>query len=347
MQPNSKQQTNVLEATLKHLMAPGKGILAADESTKSAQKRFDALSIPFNEEARRQWRQLLISTPNSQDFLSGVIFYDETIRQRDDSGKSFPQLLIEQGVLPGIKVDAGLVDLNNFPQEQITEGLDGLDVRLKEYYRMGARFAKWRAAYTIGSKIPSEAAIHANGNVFGRYASLCQSNGIIPIIEPEVLYDGDHSLDECLEATSRVLSTSLDIVRAYRVDMRHIVVKTGMVLAGKRYRAQSTPEEVATATLYVLNKAISSEVGGVVFLSGGQAPVQATKNLNAIGARGKQPWPITFSFSRAVQDPVMEAWLGNKAHVAHAQRIFYHRLACNSAARAGEYSSAMELKKKV
>ena len=208
---------------------------------------------------------------------------------------------------------------------------------------MGARFAKWRAAFTIGPAIPTEAAIHANGNVFGRYASLCQSHGIVPIIEPEVLYEGSHSLEQAEAATARVLKTTIDIVKAYRVDLGGVIVKTSFVLAGAENTPQSSPSEVAAATLRTLNAALPPETGAVVFLSGGQSPTQATANLNAIAKSGKQPWPLTFSFSRAVQDPAMKAWLGKDENQARAQKIFYHRLACNSAARSGEYHPDMEI----
>lgn len=332
-----------LYATIDHLMHPGKGLLAADESTKSANGRLEALQLPATEATRRAWRELLLTTPNLEDFISGVILYDETIHQQTTGGDSFVKHLEAKGIIPGIKVDMGLVDLTNFPGEKITEGLDELDGRLSDYARMGARFAKWRAAFTIGPTIPTDAAIHANGNVFGRYASLCQSHGIVPIIEPEVLYEGSHSLEQAEVATLRVLKTTIDIVKAYRVDLRGVIVKTSFVLAGAEDAQQSSPDEVAAATLRTLGAALPDDVGAVVFLSGGQSPTQATSNLNAIGKAAKQAWPLTFSFSRAVQDPAMKAWLGKSENVAVAQKIFYHRLACNSAARSGEYNSDMEI----
>jgi len=341
---NSAQEHHTqLYAAIEHLLHPGKGILAADESTKSANVRLESLGLPINEETRRNWRHLLFTTPNLSDFISGVILYDETIHQSTNDGVSFPKYLMSEGIIPGIKVDMGLVDLTNFPGEKITEGLDGLDKRLAEYARLGARFAKWRAAFSVGPNTPTEAAIHANGNVFGRYASICQAHGIVPIIEPEVLYDGSHSLEQAERATSRVLATTIDIVRAYRVDLRGVIVKTSFVLAGKTNTNQSTADEVATATLRSLKTSVPPEVGAVVFLSGGQSPTQASANLNALGLGGKQAWPMTFSFSRAVQDPAMKAWLGKAENVAEAQKVFYHRLACNSAARAGQYQASMEI----
>lgn len=341
--PHSSSHTR-LYATIEHLLEGNKGLLAADESTKSANKRLGTLGLAPTELTRRDWRELLLTTPRLNDFISGVILYDETIRQETSAGENFAEFLTGQGIVPGIKVDAGLVDLTNFTGETVTEGLDGLDARLKEYYGMGARFAKWRSAFTIDTDTPSPAAIHANANVFGRYAALCQSNGIVPIIEPEVLYEGPHSLQQAKETTARVISTTLEVIEAYRVDMRAIILKTSMVLAGSQSDRQSTPTEVAEATLGVLTGNVPSEVGGIVFLSGGQAPQQATENLNAVGAQSADaPWPITYSFSRAVQDPVMKAWGGKTENVQSAQKIFYHRLACNSAARDGKYSADMEI----
>ncbi len=340
----SQNNYDSLQKTIKQLMAPGKGLLAADESTKSANARLAALGLDQTEDMRRAWRELLFTTPDLNDFISGVILYDETIRQQtSDNQGTFAQYLVSKDIIPGIKVDLGLVELTNFPGEKITEGLDGLDARLSEYKAMGARFAKWRAAFSIGRTIPSEAAVHANGNVFGRYASLCQKHGIVPIIEPEVLYEGAHSLEQAEVATTRILKTTIDIVRAYRVDLQGVIVKTSFVLAGADEVQQSTAAEVGSATLRTLKAAIPPETGAIVFLSGGQSPAQASANFNAVGQAGAQPWPITFSFSRAVQDPAMKAWLGKNENVTKAQRIFYHRLACNSAARTGHYSAKMEI----
>ena len=321
-----------------------KGLLAADESTKSANKRLASLGLTPSEQTRQAWRELLLTTPNLSDFISGVILFDETIRQHTSAGVGFAECLTKQGIIPGIKVDLGLVDLTNFPTETVTEGLDGLDSRLQGYYALGARFAKWRAAFTIGHNTPTLAAIHANANVFGRYAALCQANGIVPIIEPEVLYSGSHSLQEAKMATAEVIKTTLDVVAAYRVDMRAVILKTSMVLAGADAAQQSTPEGVATATLEVLHHTVPTEVGGIVYLSGGQSPQQATQNLNAIGTQHDgTPWPMSYSFSRAVQDPVMQAWQGRSENIQKAQKIFYHRLACNSAARSGGYTANMEI----
>lgn len=330
---------NELHETVTKLLAPHKGLLAADESTKSASVRFQTLGIPCTDETRRQYRQMLITTPGIEAYLSGVIFYDETIRQSTDDGTPFPQYLESKGIVPGIKVDKGLVPLDNFDGETITEGLDGLGDRLSEYYKLGARFAKWRAAFTVNENQPSQAALHANLHTMARYASLCQSHNIVPIVEPEILYDGPQSLERAHAATSAALQLLVQMLKAYRVDLSGCILKTSMVLAGKQSGEASSPQEVAEHTLAVLNEAIPQEMAGVVFLSGGQTPEQARDNLQAIGAQGKQPWPITFSYSRAVQDPAMKAWAGKLENISKAQAI-YSQLTHNvSLARHGEYQT--------
>lgn len=328
-----------LQDTTKSLFADHKGLLAADESSKSAQKRFDALSIPCTDETRRQYRQMLITTPGIDEYLSGVIFYDETIRQSTDDGQTFPAYLQAHGVVPGIKVDKGLVPLDNFPDETVTEGLDGLAERLKEYYELGARFAKWRAAFKVTDTLPTQGAMHVNLHVMARYAAMCQTAGIVPIVEPEVMYDGEHTIFRAHEVTEAALKLLVQMLKAYRVDLTGCVLKTSMVLAGKAAPTQSTPEEVAEHTLAVLNAAVPKEMAGVVFLSGGQTPQQARDNLQAIGAAGKQPWPITFSFSRAVQDPAMKAWLGKPENVSAAQEIYLGLTRDVAMARHGEYTA--------
>lgn len=328
-----------LHETVQALFADNKGLLAADESSKSAQKRFDALGIPCTEETRRQYRQMLMTTPGIEDFLSGVIFYDETIRQSTDDGTPFPKYLESKGILAGIKVDKGLVELDNFAPETITEGLDGLAERLKEYYELGARFAKWRAAFPAGDAAPTQTAMHANLHTMARYATLCQSAGIVPIVEPEVLYDGPQDLQKAHEATEAVLKLLMQMLKAYRVDLSGCIVKTSMVLAGKQSGIVSTPQEVAEKTLATLNAAIPKSMGGVVFLSGGQTPEQARDNLQAIGASGKQPWPITFSFSRAVQDPAMKAWAGKVENVNQAQKVYFELTKACAEARHGQLKS--------
>ncbi len=334
---------NELHATVSKLLAPHKGLLAADESTKSASVRFQTLGIPCTDETRRQYRQMLITTPGIEAYLSGVIFYDETIRQSTDDGTPFPQYLETQGIIPGIKVDKGLVPLDNFDGETITEGLDGLGDRLSEYYKLGARFAKWRAAFTVNEKQPSQAALHANLHTMARYASLCQSHGIVPIVEPEILYDGPQGLERAHAATSAALQLLVQMLKAYRVDLSGCILKTSMVLAGKQSGEASSPKDVAEHTLAVLNEAIPAEMAGVVFLSGGQTPEQARDNLQAIGAQGEQPWPITFSYSRAVQDPAMKAWAGKPENISKAQTIYTQLTHNVSLARHGEYEPQLNV----
>lgn len=331
-----------LQDTVQALFAENKGLLAADESSKSAQKRFDALGIPCTDETRRQYRQMLMTTPDIEEYLSGVIFYDETIRQATDDGIPFPQYLESKGIVPGIKVDKGLVDLDNFTGETITEGLDGLAERLKEYYELGARFAKWRAAFPIADNIPTQGAMHANLHTMARYATLCQSAGIVPIVEPEVLYDGPQDLSKAHEVTESILKLLVQMLKAYRVDLTGCIVKTSMVLAGKQSGATSSPAEVAEHTLAVLNATIPSTMGGIVFLSGGQTPEQARDNLQAIGTASEQPWPITFSFSRAVQDPAMKAWGGKTENVSQAQKIYFKLTKACAEARHGQFKASTQ-----
>lgn len=329
-----------LQETVQALFADSKGILAADESSKSAQKRFDSLGIPCTEETRRQYRQMLITTPGIEKYLSGVIFYDETIRQATDSGIPFPKYLSDNGIIPGVKVDQGLVELDNFKPETITEGLDGLAGRLTEYYALGARFAKWRSAFQISDTTPTQTALHSNLHTMARYASLCQSANIVPIVEPEVLYDGPQSLQQAHDVTEATLSLLVQMLKAYRVDPTGCIVKTSMVLAGKQSGTTSSSQEVAEQTLAVLNQAVPASMGGVVFLSGGQSPEQARDNLQAIGTSGKQPWPITFSFSRAVQDPAMKVWSGKPENIDAAQKTYYDLTKACAEARHGQLQSS-------
>ncbi|MBI2798328.1 fructose-bisphosphate aldolase class I [Candidatus Saccharibacteria bacterium] len=322
----------------KDLMADPRGLLAADESNKSAEKRFAALRIPSSPEMRRRYRHLLFTAPNFAQYISGVILYDETIRQKTNSGIKFTKYLRRQGIAVGIKVDKGLVPFTNFEPETITEGLDGLAERLDEYYKMGARFTKWRAAFQIDSKLrlPTAAAIHANLNQMARYACLVQSAGMVPIVEPEVLYEGNHSLETCEQVVSQVLRVLFDLLIAYRVDLKGVILKTSMVLAGHDSSRPSSPSDVAKATVRVLRQRVPKEVAGIVFLSGGQTPRQATEDLNAIARAGKEPWPISFSYSRAVQEPALSTWRGKKRNIAPAQIAFIERLALNSLARDGQ-----------
>ncbi len=321
----------------KQMMADPKGLLAADESSRTCQKRFDALKIECTDESRRQWRQLLCMSPNIELYISGVILYDETIRQKTDDGLSFAKALEKKGILPGIKVDVGLVPMNNFEPATITEGLDGLSIRLQEYYDMGARFTKWRSAFEVNSGEPNETVIRYNLMVMARYAAMAQSAGMVPIVEPEVLYEGSHSIEEAAKTTKAVIKILFEELNKLKVNLSGTILKTSMVLAGTK-NSMSKPNEVTDYTLKVLNSAVPKEVAGIVFLSGGQSPEQATANLNAIGNQGEQPWPITYSYSRAVQDPVLKLWRGKELNTKKAQAMFSKLLAQNSAARNGQFT---------
>jgi len=327
-----------LQATVAQLFAPHKGLLAADESPKNASKRFASLDIECTEETRRQYRQLLMTAPGVEKYLSGVILQDETMHQATDNGMTFPAYLLSKGIVPGIKVDKGLIPLDNFPDETVTEGLDGLLARMQDYYTLGARFAKWRAAFAVSATTPTKGAMHANLNVMARYAAICQTAGIVPIVEPEIIYDSEHSLEQAAAATQSAIELLMAMLQAYRVDLSGIVLKTSMVLAGKGTPPITPPEVVADTTLKVLSAVVPPNVGGIVFLSGGQTPTQARDNLQAIGASGAQPWPITFSYSRAVQDPAMQKWAGVAENIAEAQSIYVGLTKDNALARHGEYT---------
>ena len=321
----------------KQMMADPKGLLAADESSRTCQKRFDALKIDCTDESRRQWRQLLCMSPNIELYISGVILYDETIRQKTDEGLTFADALTKKGIIPGIKVDMGLVPMDNFEPATITEGLDGLPLRLNEYYEMGARFTKWRSAFEVNSGELDEAVIRYNLMVMARYASIAQSANMVPIVEPEVLYEGNHTIEQSAKATQKIIKILFEELAKLKVSLSGAILKTSMVLAGTK-SVMSKPTEVADATLKVLNNSVPKEVAGIVFLSGGQSPEQATANLNAIGLKGEQPWPITYSYSRAVQDPVLKLWRGKEVNTKKAQAIFSKLLAQNSAARNGQFT---------
>lgn len=332
----------VLVDTAQALVAPNKGILAADESTGTIKKRFDSIQLTSTEENRRAYRELLFTTSGAEQFISGVILYDETMRQQAQDGTPLPQVLAQRNIIPGIKVDKGAKDLALFPKEKITEGLDGLRERLAEYRGMGARFAKWRAVIDIGPGFPTASGIHANAHALARYAALCQEQELVPIVEPEVLMDGDHDIERCAEVTEAVLNALYEELYAARVQLEGTLLKPNMVIAGKKAARQATTEEVADATVRILRRTVPAAVPGIVFLSGGQSPVQATENLNALNQRGPHPWELSFSYGRALQEPVLQAWRGDKAQVAAAQQAFYHRAACNGAARSGSYTPAQE-----
>lgn len=325
-----------LEAIAKKIVASGKGLLAADESSPSCKKRFDAVGIECTEETRRQYRQLLLTTPGAEHSLSGVILYDETFWQKTDHGQAIRAYLNQHDVMPGIKVDLGLIDLPGFPEEKITQGLDGLPERLAKYAEAGALFAKWRAVIAIGNGIPTEECIGANAFILARYARLCQDAGIVPLVEPEVLFDGTHSSDQCEQAMARTFDVLFQTLRAFRVHLPGVILKTSMVLPGKSSGAPIDANEVADRTCRVLHEHVPHELGGIVFLSGGQMPQDAFVNLNRIAQRGPHPWGVTFSYSRALQDPVLKAWAKDRTAIAEVQDIFHRQLVLATAAATGE-----------
>lgn len=326
-----------LSLIAKKMMERGKGILAADESTRSAnEKRLALVGIEGTEENRRRFREILFTAPGVEEHLSGVILYDETLHHTT-STKKIPlvDVLIARGIIPGIKVDRGLRPLTGFDGETVTQGLDDLAERFEEYYKMGCRFAKWRAAFSVADTLPSTEVIEINAIMHARYASLAQAAGIVPIVEPEVLYPGSHTIERAEEVTTNVLKIVFDTLLRYKVDLRGIVLKSSMVLAGKD-DARHTPEEVASATLQTFKKAVPEDVAGIVFLSGGQTAEQATQNLNAIAKQNEGPWPITFSYSRAIQVPMLEAWRGEEANVETAQKVLLEKCAENAKASLGQ-----------
>jgi len=335
-----------LEETATALFASDKGLLAMDESNPTCNKRFAQLGIPQTVEARRAYRELIVTTPRLGECIGGAILYDETIRQQKSDGTPFIKVLIEAGIIPGIKVDAGAKELAGHPGEKVTEGLDGLRDRLGEYAAMGARFAKWRAVISIGDGTPSWGSIEANSHALARYAALCQEAGLVPVVEPEVLMDGDHSLKQCYEATDEVLRTVFSELFAQRVMLEGMVLKPNMVLPGLACTRQETVDEVADATMNCFLRAVPAAVPAIAFLSGGQSAELASARLNAMNARFKSrlPWAVAFSFSRAIQQPALEIWRGQENNVLAAQRALYRRALCNQAARRGEYSTAMEEK---
>ncbi len=335
--------TSDLETTARALVPPRKGILAADESQATIGKRFEAHGVESTEETRRQYRQMLFTTPGIAECISGVILFDETIRQKADDGTPFPDLLARQGIIPGIKVDRGAKPLAGASGERITEGLDGLRERLAEYRALGARFAKWRAVLAIGDGLPSRYCLKANAHALARYAALCQAGGLVPIVEPEVLMDGDHSLERCFEATEAALHAVFHALVEHRVVLEHLLLKPNMVVPGAGCPRQAGVAEVAEATVRCLLRAVPAAVPGIVFLSGGQDERQATAHLNAMNALpGARPWPLSFSFARALQAPALKAWHGEPRHIAAGQQAFSHRARCNGAAREGRYTPAME-----
>ncbi|MGA9056368.1 MAG: class I fructose-bisphosphate aldolase [Terriglobia bacterium] len=355
--------------TARTLVAGDKGLLAMDESNSTCNKRFARLGIPQTEEVRRAYRELIVTTPNLDECISGVILYDETIRQQKKDGTPFIKVITDAGIIPGIKVDTGAKDMAGHPGEKITEGLDGLRERLAEYSKMGARFAKWRAVIAVGDGIPSRGCIEANAQALARYAALCQEAGLVPVVEPEVLMDGEHTLERCGEVTEEVLRTVFNQLYTQRVTLEGMILKPNMVLPGltcppqeevkevavgeQQYQVRLTDrqqdevedvDEVADATVRCLLRAVPAAVPGIAFLSGGQPSELASARLNAMNVRFKSrvPWALAFSFARAIQQPALEIWQGKEAHVLAAQQALYHRAKCNRAARRGEYNASME-----
>jgi fructose-bisphosphate aldolase class I len=324
------------------MVVKNKGILAADESTGTIKKRFDGIKLESTEEHRRSYREMLFTAPGASSWISGVILYDETIRQKTRDGVPFPAYLEKNGIIPGIKVDTGAKPLAQFPGETITEGLDGLRERLAEYRKLGARFAKWRAVIDIGADIPTRFAIAANAHALARYAALCQEQDIVPIVEPEVLMDGAHSIERCEEVTSRTLQTVFDALFEHRIELEGMVLKPNMVISGKKASNRAKPEQVAEATVRCLKRHVPPAVAGIAFLSGGQSPTEATQHLSLMNKLAPLPWPLTFSYGRALQDTALAAWGGASAKVAAAQKELLRRAQFNGLATRGAYAPAME-----
>jgi fructose-bisphosphate aldolase class I len=331
-----------LESIAQALVAEGKGILAADESDSTIKKRFDSIGVETSEENRRAYRDLLFTTPGAEEFISGVILFDETIRQQSADGTPFPKLLESKGIIPGIKVDKGAKPLALADGETITEGLDGLRERLKEYYDLGARFAKWRGTYSIGKDIPSQYCIWTNAHALARYAALCQEAGIVPIVEPEVLMDGTHSIEDSYHVTSKVLGALYTELHDQRVRLEGTLLKPNMILSGYEAPDRAGVDDVARETIRCFLAHVPAAVPGIVFLSGGQTDEDATAHLNAMNALGPHPWKLSFSYGRALQAPALKAWQGKPENVEAAQRAYYHRAKLNSAAQTGMYAPEME-----
>ena len=338
--------TKILVDTAKAMVANSKGILAMDESFPTCNKRFAKLGIPQTEEARRSYRELIITTQGLGESISGVILFDETIRQKTKEGIPFIKVITDAGIIPGIKVDAGAKEMAGRPGEKISEGLDGLRDRLSEYAQMGARFAKWRAVIAIGDGIPTRGCIEANAHTLARYAALCQEAGLVPIVEPEVLMDGDHTIGRCFEITEEVLHTVFNQLYAQGVMLEGLILKPNMVLPGLGCSKQESVDDIANTTVKCLLRAVPAAVPGIAFLSGGQSAELASARLNAMNLlfKSQLPWELAFSFARAIQQPALEIWHGEEANVSAAQEALYHRAKCNQAARRGEYNIGMERK---
>ena len=327
-----------MDAMARALVAPSKGILAADESGPTIEKRFQSIGVASTEETRRNYREMLFTTPGLGEFISGVILFDETLRQQGADGTPIVEVLARQGIIPGIKVDKGATALAGFPGEKITEGLDGLRERLAEYAKLGARFTKWRAVITIGANIPTRTCLEANAHALARFAALSQEAGLVPIVEPEVLMDGDHTIERHFEVTERALKIVFGSLFEQRIRLEAMLLKPNMVLAGKDCPQQASVAQAAEMTLRCMLHNVPAAVPGIVFLSGGQSDVRATEHLNALNQLGKVPWALSFSFGRALQAPALKAWKGSASNVSAAQHALYHRARCNSVARSGSYA---------
>jgi fructose-bisphosphate aldolase, class I len=331
-----KKNTKLYE-TVAALLAPGKGILAADESDSTAAKRLEMVHLPNTPENRREWREIMLTAPGIEEYISGVIFYDSTIKDETSDGVPFVDLLLSRGIVPGIKVDLGVKDLHGFKGEVVTQGLDDLDKRFEEYYELGARFAKWRMVVTIDEEeLPTDASLRMNAMAMVRYAQLAQAAGIVPIVEPEVIFEGDHTLAKAEMVTTRALQILFQTLMEYKVDLSGLILKSSMVLAGSKNNEVSTPQQVANATLRTFHMSVPHEVAGIVFLSGGQTPKRSTDNLNAIAKMGQQPWPITYSFSRAIEEPMLMTWGGKPENAEASQRALLENCQQNSLASQGK-----------
>lgn len=326
-----------LYTIVSQLMQSGKGILAADESDVTAGKRLEIAKLPNQPENRQDFRELLFTAPGIEEFLSGIILYDSTMRESTDDGIPFTDVLVARGIVPGIKVDMGTKPIPGFTGEVVTRGLDGLEDRLKDYYNLGARFTKWRAVITIGQHIPTDECIEINAVRMAEYALVTQAQGMVPIVEPEVMFPGTHSLEVAEEVTTKTLTVLFSVLKKYHVDLKGLILKSSMVLAGDAHKVPSSQEDVASATLRTFRLSVPRDVGGIVFLSGGQTPKRATENLQAISAFGPQAWPITYSYSRAIQEPILVAWQGKSENISRAQKVMLHRVKMNSLAQVGKY----------
>jgi fructose-bisphosphate aldolase class I len=331
-----------LESIAKSLVAPGKGILAADESTGTIKKRFDKIKVENTEENRRDYREMLFTTKGCEEFVSGVILFDETLRQKASDGTPLAQILTSKGIVPGIKVDKGPTKLAGSADEQISDGLDGLRARLAEYRTLGARFAKWRAVISIADDKPSDHCLLTNAHALARYAGLCVEEGLVPIVEPEILMDGTHTIERSHEVTERTLRFVFDALYQQLVPLEQILLKPNMVLSGYACPKQASVREVAERTIRCFLRVVPAAVPGIVFLSGGQSDEAASAHLSEMNRIGGFPWQMSFSYGRALQSPALKAWSGNKENFAAGQKAFYHRARCNGAARYGKYTDAME-----